>query len=154
MKIISSAFKDSGIIPSRYTCEGANISPPLEFVSVPSTAKSIVLIMDDPDVPQEVRSDRMWDHWIIFNMPPTTRQIPEMTGPTSGTFGKTTFGHNKYGGPCPPDREHRYFFKLFALDILLPLREGATKKDVEKAMQGHILSEAKMIGRYEKGKGY
>jgi hypothetical protein len=129
MKLISSAFKDKGIIPSRYTCEGANVSPPLEIASIPANAKSLVLILEDPDVPEQVRSDRMWDHWIIFNMPPTTLQIPEMVGPPSGIRGKTTFGHTRYGGPCPPDREHRYFFKLYALDILLPLKEGATKKE-------------------------
>lgn len=154
MKLISSAFKDKGIIPSRYTCEGANISPPLEITNVAPNAKSLVLIMDDPDVPEHIRSDRMWDHWIIFNISPTTRQIPEMVGPTSGIHGKTTFGHLKYGGPCPPDREHRYFFKLYALDVLLSLKEGSTKKEIEKAMEGHILAETQLMGRYEKGKGY
>ena len=154
MKLISSAFKDKGIIPSRYSCEGANISPPLEISNVAPNAKSLVLIMDDPDVPEHVRSERIWDHWIIFNMSPATRQIPEMTGPSSGVHGKTTFGHTRYGGPCPPDREHRYFFKLYALDILLPLKEGATKTEIEKAMEGHILAETHLIGRYEKNKGY
>jgi len=105
-------------------------------------------------VPEHIRSDRMWDHWIIFNISPTTRQIPEMVGPTSGIHGKTTFGHLKYGGPCPPDREHRYFFKLYALDVLLSLKEGSTKKEIEKAMEGHILAETQLMGRYEKGKGY
>lgn len=154
MKITSPAFSDNGIIPSRYTCEGANVSPPLEIKDVPSNAKSLVLIMDDPDVPTRVRMDRNWDHWIIFNMPVTTEQIPEAKSPASGVHGKTTFGHNRYGGPCPPDREHRYFFKLYALNILLPLQEGATKKEIEKAMQGHIVAESQLIGRYEKGKGY
>jgi Raf kinase inhibitor-like YbhB/YbcL family protein len=154
MRLTSSAFPDKGIIPSCYTCEGANISPPLEIASVPEQTKSLVLIMDDPDVPAHVRSEKIWDHWIIFNMLPNIRHIPEMTGPASGTFGKTTFGHTRYGGPCPPDREHRYFFKLYALDILLPLKEGATKKEIEKAMQGHILAETQLMGRYEKGKGY
>ena len=154
MKLLSSAFADQGIIPSRYTCEGANISPPLEIGNVPPRTKSLVLIMDDPDVPVYVRPDQNWDHWIIFNMPPSTRDIPEMIGPASGMYGKTTFGHARYGGPCPPDREHRYFFKLYALDIHLPLKEGTKKKKIEKAMLGHILAETQLIGRYEKGKGY
>ena len=154
MQLTSPVFKDKGIIPSCYTCEGANISPPLEISNVPANAKSLVLIMDDPDVPHQVRSDRIWDHWLIFNISPTTRHIPETTGPASGTRGLTTFGHTRYGGPCPPDREHRYFFKLYALDALLPLSEGAAKKEIEKAMQGHILTETHLIGRYEKGKGY
>jgi len=154
MKLASPAFKDKEIIPSRYTCEGANISPPLEISGVPQNAKCLVLIMDDPDVPAYIRAERMWDHWIIFNMLPSTHQIPEMKGPASGIHGKTTFGHTKYGGPCPPDREHRYFFKLYALDILLPLKEGATKHEVEQAMKGHIVAEAQLMGRYEKGKGY
>ena len=154
MKLVSSAFRDKGIIPSRYTCEGTNISPPLEISNVPQNAKSLVLVMDDPDVPGYVRSECVWDHWIIFNMSPATRQIPEMTGPSSGTHGKTTFDHTGYGGPCPPDREHRYFFKLYALDILLPLKEGATKKEIEKAMEGHIVAETRLMGRYEKNRGY
>ncbi|MBF8262434.1 MAG: hypothetical protein HW387_99 [Parachlamydiales bacterium] len=154
MKILSTAFKDGCIIPSRYTCEGANISPPLEFADVPSAAKSLVLIMDDPDVPRNLRADGMFDHWIMFNMPPTILHIAESKGPSKGTFGLTTFGHTRYGGPCPPDREHRYFFKLYALDIMLPLKERAPKIAIEKAMQGHIIDHAELIGRYEKGKGY
>lgn len=153
MNITSPAFSDGGIIPSRYTCEGANVSPPLEIIDVPSNAKSLVLIMNDPDVPPHIRVDRNWDHWIIFNMPATTHQIHETSGPT-GVKGKTTFGHTRYGGPCPPDREHRYFLKLYALDILLPLKEGATKIEIEKAMQGHIVAQAQLLGRYEKSKGY
>ena len=154
MKLTSPAFNAKGIIPSRYTCEGANISPPLEITNVPANAKSLVLIMDDPDVPAQIRAERIWDHWIIFNMPPTIHQIPENTGPIAGVYGMTTFGHTRYGGPCPPDREHRYFFKLYALDTMLHLKEGATKKEIEKAMQGHIIADAQLMGRYEKGKGY
>ena len=154
MKLTSFAFKDNGIIPSRYTCEGANISLPLEISGAPSQTKSLVLIMDDPDVPANIRPDRNWDHWIVFNMAPDTHQIPETAGPASGAQGKTTFGHTRYGGPCPPDREHRYFLKLYALDIMLGLKEGATKKEIEKAMHGHIIDEAQLMGRYEKGKGY
>lgn len=152
MKLTSSAFSDGGIIPSRYTCEGKNINPPLTITGVPSNAKALVLIMDDPDVPPHLRTEP-WDHWIIFNMPPSTQQIAENSKP-GGVFGKTTYGHTQYGGPCPPDREHRYFFKLYAIDCLLPLKTGVTKKEVEAAMQGHIIASSQMIGRYEKNKGY
>ena len=154
MELTSPAFEESGIIPSRYTCEGANISPPLEISHVAPSVKSLVLIMDDPDVPEHIRQERIWDHWIIFNINPAIRKIPELTGPISGVHGKTTFGHTRYGGPCPPDREHRYFFKLYALDILLSLKEGATKKEIEQAMEGRIIEQTQLMGRYEKGKGY
>jgi Raf kinase inhibitor-like YbhB/YbcL family protein len=147
MYLISSAFKEGEIIPSLYTCEGKNISPPLEIGNVPQGAKSLALIMDDPDVPAFVRADKMYDHWIVFNIPPTSHKIV-------GVHGKNTAGKNQYIGPCPPDREHRYFFKLYALDKRLDLQEGATKKEVEKAMEGHILSKCHLMGRYEKGKGY
>src|SRR5690349_14878042 len=133
MKLSSSAFKEGGIIPSRYTCEGSNINPPLLISEVPESAKSLVLIIDDPDVPPEIRPDRIYDHWIIFNIPPTTRNIAEASQ-KEGTPGKSTSGHNRYIGPCPPYGEHRYFFKLYALDCLLSLKEGATKKEVEHAM--------------------
>ena len=153
MKLSSSAFQEGGIIPSRYTCEGANISPPLAIADVPAEARTLVLIMHDPDVPPRIRSDRNWDHWIVFNIPAATSQIAEGARPP-GVLGKTTFGSAKYGGPCPPDREHRYIFTLYALDGPLILNEGAMKRDVERAMQGHILATAQLLGRYEKGKGY
>lgn len=153
MKLTSSAFEEGGIIPSKYTCEGKNISPPLKISEVPKQAKSLVLIMDDPDVPASIRPDRMWDHWVLFNIPPNTSQIEENATPQC-TPGKTTYGHTRYGGPCPPDAEHRYFFKLYALDRMLDLKEGATKKEVEKAMEEHILADCQLMGKYEKGKGY
>lgn len=154
MKLTSQAFKDQGIIPSKYTCEGMNINPPLEFSEVPIEAKSLVLIMDDPDVPSEVRPDRMYDHWVLFNIPPAIRNLEEGAKLPPGIQGKNTAGKSQYTGPCPPDREHRYFFKLYALDVELPLPMGSTKKEVERAMKKHILSECTLIGRYEKGKGY
>lgn len=150
MKLTSPTFHEGGIIPSIHTCEGQNLPPPLVAAHVPQSAKSLVLIMDDPDVPPSVRSDRMYDHWVLFNIDPATTNIDE----NSGTAGKNTNGENEYIGPCPPDREHRYFFKLYALDKKLDLIEGATKKEVEKAMQGHIIAQCQLIGRYEKGKGY
>lgn len=153
MKLKSSVFKEGGIIPSKYTCEGENISPPLTISDVPREAKSLVLIMDDPDVPATVREDRMWDHWVLFNIPPNTLHFEENSTPPC-IAGKTTFGNNRYGGPCPPDREHRYFFKLYALDRMLDLKTGATKKEVEKAMEKHILDKCQLMGKYEKGRNY
>lgn len=153
MRLTSTAFKEGRTIPSLYTCEGKNINPPLEIFDVPSNAKSLVLIMDDPDVPVSVRPNGMYDHWIVFNIPPHTHKIPEKTAPF-GVYGKNTEGKNQYTGPCPPDREHRYFFKLYALDKMLDLREGATKQEVESACREHIIARCQLMGRYEKGKGY
>src|SRR5437899_6967753 len=107
--------------------------------------------MDDPDVPVQLRKDQMWDHWVVYNIPPETKQFKEAATPP-GIQGKNTSGQNKYQGPCPPDREHRYFFKLYALDAMLRLPPGASKKEVEQAMQGHILKEAHLMGKYEKKK--
>ncbi|HSX11321.1 MAG TPA: YbhB/YbcL family Raf kinase inhibitor-like protein [Chlamydiales bacterium] len=149
MKLLSSAFQEGGIIPSLYTCEGKNINPPLAFSDVPPHAKSLVLIMDDPDVPKSRRPDGMFDHWVVFNMPPSVHRIGEHTTPP-GIEGKNTYGKDQYAGPCPPDREHRYFFKLYALDTLLDLPAGATKKEVEQAMHGHIIAQCQLMGRYEK----
>src|SRR3990167_8339376 len=151
MQLTSSAFRDQGIIPSLYTCEGQNINPPLSWADMPPETKSFVLILDDSDVPKHVRPDGMWDHWILFNIPPNVHHITANWTPPTSLSGKTTWGNTLYGGPCPPDREHRYFFKLYALDTLLSLPVGSLKKEIEKAMAGHILAHAQLIGRYEKG---
>jgi len=153
MKLKSSAFQENGIIPSLYTCEGKRINPPLEFIDIPIEAKSLVLIMDDPDVPKSLRADGMFDHWVVFNIAPSTKKIEENATPR-GIQGKNTAGENKYYPPCPPDREHRYFFKLYALSKMLDLPAGSTKKEVEKACQGHIIEQCQLIALYEKGKGY
>ncbi|MDP1608517.1 MAG: YbhB/YbcL family Raf kinase inhibitor-like protein [Chlamydiales bacterium] len=149
MKLTSSAFSEGGAIPIKYTCQGENINPPLQIERVPSSAKSLVLIMDDPDVPAYIRSDQMYDHWIVFNIPPSVRSIEESSAP-QGLLGRSTNGKNEYVGPCPPDREHRYFFKLYALDTELSLKEGASKQEVEKAMEGHLLAHTHLMGRYKK----
>lgn len=154
MKLTSPAFTDGGKIPSKYTCDSQNINPPLTFSDVPEDAKSLVLIMDDPDIPDFVKDKfgiKVWDHWVVFNIPPTTKGVMEGKN-LPGKLGKNTGGKNAYGGPCPPDREHRYFFKLYALDTHLDLPEGAAKAEVEKAMKGHILAEAKLMGKYERKK--
>jgi len=154
MKLTSPAFTDGGMIPSKYTCDGENSSPPLSIFDVPAKAKTLVLIMDDPDIPDFVKQKfniQMWDHWVIWNISPTTKKITEGKNPI-GKLGKNTSGKSIYGGPCPPDREHRYFFKLYALDTELDLPEGSSKAEVERSMEGHILAEAKLMGRYERVK--
>ena len=149
MKLSSQAFKHNDKIPSKYTCQGQDINPPLEIAEVPEGTKSLALIMDDPDVPERVRKDKMWVHWVAYNIDPKTRAIKENI-PTLGTLGKNTGGMNRYMGPCPPDKEHRYFFKLYALDTMLSLKDGATKDELLKAMEGHILAQCELIGRFEK----
>jgi len=149
MKLMSPAFEHEGKIPSKHTCDGENTNPPLTISDVPSGAKSLVLIMDDPDVPKHLRADGMWDHWVVFNIPANLSEVEEGEEPM-GTNGIGTSGNLKYNGPCPPDREHRYFFKLFALDTQLDLPEKSTKADVEKAMAGHVLFHAELMGTYER----
>lgn len=152
MKLASSAFTHEGRIPEVYTCEGKNISPPLTISDVPSDAQSLVLLMDDPDIPQFAKDQfniQVWDHWVIYNIPPDTTDIPEATNP-KGTMGRNTRGNLAYGGPCPPDRKHRYFFKLYALDIKINKLQGLSKKEVEKEMKGHIIAETTLMGTYEK----
>jgi len=149
MKLTSSAFQQGGKIPSKYTCDGPNVNPPFAISDVPAGAKSLALIMDDPDVPKNLRADGMWDHWVVFDIPPTAKEIPEGREP-EGVHGAGTGGNLKYSGPCPPDREHRYFFKLYALDKKLGLPEKSTKAQVEKSMEGHILGKAELMGRYER----
>lgn len=149
MRLSSSAFSHGEKIPIRYTCEGENILPPLTIEEVPPQAKSLALIMDDPDVPSWVREDGVYDHWIVFNILPTTKEILEDRPPLA-SYGKNSSGSHDYVGPCPPDREHRYFFTLFALDISLNLPSGITKQELQKAIEGHILEKALLIGLYEK----
>ncbi len=141
---LTSVFENNNEIPSEYTCQGADISPELSIEDVPENAKSLALIMDDPDAPIGT-----WDHWVVFNIPTETKKIAKGTEP-SGVAGKNSWGKTGYGGPCPPSGTHRYFFKLYALDATLDLGEGSDKKDLEKAMQGHIIDKAELIGTYKK----
>lgn len=147
MKIKSSAFIDGGEIPQKYTCEGFNWNPPLQISEVPKNTKSLVLIMDDPDIPPGMREDNLWIHWMLYDIPPGITNIPEHAVPP-GTAGKGTSGRTAYMGPMPPDREHRYFFKLYALDTLLNLPKGVEKEELEKKMEGHVLDKAELMGRY------
>lgn len=152
LSISSESFADSGRIPAKYTCDGVGISPPLVFSGVPEGAKSLVLIMDDPDVPKVLRPNGVYDHWVLFNIPRTTIGIAE--DGSVGMAGANTSGRNAYAAPCPPSQyepsEHRYIFTLYALDSELPLRAGASKQQVLDAMQGHILEQAQLIGLYSK----
>lgn len=144
LTLTSPAFGNNGKIPSRHTCDGEGVSPALQIEGVDENAKSLVLIMDDPDAPSGV-----WDHWVKFNISTSTIEIKEGSEP-EGISGMGTSGNKEYFGPCPPDREHRYFFKLYSLDTELDLKEGAIKKEVERALDGHILQQAELIGVYER----
>ncbi len=152
MNIQSPSFENGKEIPSKYTCDGEGINPSLIIGDVPIEAKSLVLLMDDPDIPDSAKQSfgiEVWDHWVVFNMPPDVKEIKENSTPP-GVLGKNTRGNMAYGSPCPPDREHRYFFKLYALDSMLNLAEGAMKQEVIDAMQGYILAEAELMGRYNR----
>ena len=144
MKLTSPDFKHNSMMPSELTCDGDGASPELNIEDVPKNAKSLVLINDDPDAPVGT-----WDHWIVFNMPPTTKKIEKGQEP-EGLGGKNSWGRTGYGGPCPPSGVHRYFFKLYALDTMLNLNEGAAKKEIESAMQGHIIAKAELMGTYKR----
>lgn len=151
MQLTSSSFQHGSSIPSTYTCDGNNTNPPLSISDVPEGTRSLVLIMDDPDVPTSIRADGNWDHWLIWNIPADTKEIPENSVPNGAVVGKNTGGDNRYGGPCPPDRQHRYFFKLFALDTLLNLpNDSTTKADLLMAMDNHILAKAELMGTYNR----
>jgi Raf kinase inhibitor-like YbhB/YbcL family protein len=148
--LIESVFKSDQPIPSQYTCDSKNLSPPLHFSQVPPKAKSLALIVDDPDAPHGT-----FDHWIVWNLPPDIKELtegaPELTRlspqPSQGING---FKKSYYQGPCPPaGKPHHYHFKLYALDVQLSLSAGATKQEVEKAMQGHILTQAELVGTYQ-----
>ena len=145
LKITSPAFSTGGAIPAKYTCDGADVSPALAIAAVPAGTASLALIMDDPDAPMGT-----WVHWVVWNIPAQTREIPENGLPSGTAQGKTSWNRNKYGGPCPPSGTHRYFFKFFALDTQLKLGDATTISDLEKAMKGHILAKGELMGTYHK----
>src|SRR5438067_13051015 len=157
MSITSPVFRHESAIPILYTCEDADVSPPLHFDGVPAAAKSLALIVDDPDAPDPAAPKRVWVHWVMYNLPPTTRELREGVRasdlPAGTRVGKNDWGNAAYGGPCPPIGRHRYFFKMYALDTVLPDLEVPTKAALEKAMQGHVIAEATLIGTYQKAKG-
>jgi len=143
MKIASSVFNQGEAIPAKYTCDGEDISPALSIAEVPEGALSLVLICDDPDAPA---GD--WVHWLVWNIEPGVGGIAENTVPAGGVEGTTSFGKTDYGGPCPPSRTHRYFFKVYALDTKLDLDSSADKTKLLEAMEGHVLGEAVLMGTY------
>ena len=146
MKITSSAFQEGGNIPSKFTCDGSDTSPPLQITGVPSEAKSLVLIADDPDAP-----GGLFIHWLVWNIPPQTNSIEEGSAP-KGVQGTNDFGKSGYRGPCPPPGTHRYSFKIYALDRELDLRGGAKRSQLDAAMKGHVVAQGVLVGRYARKK--
>jgi Raf kinase inhibitor-like YbhB/YbcL family protein len=150
MQITSSAFIEEGMIPSKYTCDGQNTSPPLAWTDIPAGTTSFALICDDPDAPMGT-----WVHWVAWNIPPTISKLDENIPPLKESSHGMKQGSNSwprigYGGPCPPSGAHRYYFKLYALDAVLEIKAGATKDQMLKAMKGHILAEAHVMGKYQR----
>jgi Raf kinase inhibitor-like YbhB/YbcL family protein len=154
LAITSPAFAPGADIPTLFTCEGSDISPPLEWTGVPDGTKSLVLIVDDPDAPDPKAPKMTWVHWVLYNIPPSATALPEGTNPkalpTGTRQGTNDWKRTGYGGPCPPIGRHRYFHKLYALDVELGELGTPTKADVEKAMEGHILAQAELMGTYQK----
>jgi Raf kinase inhibitor-like YbhB/YbcL family protein len=152
----SSAFLEGHEIPQVHTCEGADTSPPLAWSGAPAGTKSFALIVDDPDAPDPAKPKMTWVHWVLYNIPATTTQLPAAVAPAAlppGTReGTNDWKRTGYGGPCPPIGRHRYFFKLYALDCELPDLHAPTKAVLEQAMTGHILAQAQLMGTYQKKK--
>jgi Raf kinase inhibitor-like YbhB/YbcL family protein len=154
LAITSSAFTHQGAIPSQYTCEGKDISPPLGWSGVPPGTKSLALIMDDPDAPDPAAPKRTWVHWVLYDIPPTATRLEEGVKssalPPGTREGTNDWNRVGYGGPCPPIGRHRYFHKLYALDTVLPDLGPVRKPDLEKAMEGHVLAKAELMATYQK----
>jgi Raf kinase inhibitor-like YbhB/YbcL family protein len=150
MELTSSAFSEGAMIPDKYTCDGADVSPPLNWGALPADTKSLALVCDDPDAPVGT-----WVHWVYYDIPPDTEGLPENVATDErpaqgGTQGINDFRKMGYGGPCPPGGTHRYYFKLYALDTTLNLSPGATKKQVLKAMENHIIGQTQLMGKYRR----
>lgn len=154
MNITSDSFQNNGTIPTLHTCEGKDISPQLAWTGIPENAKSLVLIVDDPDAPDPAAPQRTWVHWVLYNIPVDATGLKEgVSGkelPAGTLQGNNDWKRTRYGGPCPPIGKHRYFFKLYALDTVLPDLKNPPKAAVEKAMQGHVLARAELMGLYQK----
>lgn len=155
LTISSSAFRPRGEIPRRYTCDGDDLSPPLAWSGIPASAKSLVLVVDDPDAP-DPRAPRMtWVHWLLYNLPTTLTELPEAvdesTLPEGSLAGLNDWKRTGYGGPCPPIGRHRYFHKLYALDTILPDLGQPDKARLEHAMRGHVLAHTELVGTYQRG---
>ncbi|MDE1769591.1 MAG: YbhB/YbcL family Raf kinase inhibitor-like protein [Thaumarchaeota archaeon] len=144
LKVSSSAFENEGVIPSEFTCDGQDISPPLSITDVPKETKTIAIIMDDPDAPMGT-----FTHWLVWNIPSDKTQFAKGEK-IDFVQGRTSFGSQSYGGPCPPSGTHRYFFKIYALDTKLELKQGSSVKDLEKAIKGHVVAESVLMGKYSR----
>ncbi len=151
LQLKTPAFKSGSVIPERYTCDGSDLSPELSWNAPPQGTETLALIVEDPDAP-----GRTWIHWVLYDLPATERGLPEGAGgegklPAGARQGRNDFGNLGYGGPCPPPGPaHRYHFRLYALDTRLGLRAGAKRAEVERAMRGHILAQAELMGRYSR----
>jgi Raf kinase inhibitor-like YbhB/YbcL family protein len=154
MIITSTNFKDRGMIQSKHTCDGDNVSPSLNWSDVPAGTRSLALIVDDPDAPDPGNPKMTWVHWVLYNIPTSSNMLSEgITQLPKGTLeGMNDWKRTGYGGPCPPIGRHRYFHKLYALDIVLPDLQKPIKAKLEKAMEGHIIYRAEIVGMYERGK--
>ena len=154
LALSSPAFAPGGEIPALFTCEGRDLSPALDWTGVPEAAQSLVLIVDDPDAPDPKAPRMTWVHWVLYNLPPPARGLPEGVAakdlPAGTKQGTNDFKRTAYGGPCPPIGRHRYFHKLYALDVVLPDLGPATKAQVEAAMKGHVIAHAELMGTYQK----
>jgi len=154
MQITSSSFSHQGTIPAKYTCEGSDTSPPLAWSGVPPSAKSLALIVDDPDAPDPKAPRMTWVHWVLYDVPPQSSSLAEGASrslPSGTREGLNDWKKTGYGGPCPPIGRHRYFFKLYALDTVLPDLGKPTKADLLKAMEGHVVGTTELVGTYQKG---
>jgi Raf kinase inhibitor-like YbhB/YbcL family protein len=145
LKLSSPAFKHNESIPSKYTCDGADVNPPLVIENVPPGTKSLALIVDDPDAPAGT-----WVHWVLWNIDPATKEIRENAVPSGALQGINDFRKSDYGGPCPPSGTHRYFFKLYALEMMLSLGPKTKKAELERAMKGHIVAQGELLGLYKR----
>jgi Raf kinase inhibitor-like YbhB/YbcL family protein len=152
--VTSTAFEPGGAIPAAYTCQGRDISVPLAWSGLPAGTRSLALIVDDPDAPDPAAPTMTWVHWLLYNIPPAAAGLPEAVKPhalPAGTLqGRNDWGRTGYGGPCPPVGRHRYFFKLYALDVVLPDLGQPDKRRLERAMKGHVLAQQELIGTYAK----
>ena len=154
LALTSTAFEPGGAIPAEYTCQGKNVSVPLAWSGLPVGTRSLALIVDDPDAPDPAAPKMTWVHWVLYNIPPTATGLPEAVEPKAlpaGTLeGRNDWGRTGYGGPCPPVGRHRYFFKLYALDVALPDLGQPDKARLERAMKGHVLAQQQLVGTYAK----
>ena len=152
MQISSASFSNNAPIPTQYTCEGQDVSPPLSWSAIPEGTQSLVLIVDDPDAPDPAAPKMTWVHWVLYNLPPDSQGLEENVRqlPIGAGEGLNDWKRTGYGGPCPPIGRHRYFHKLYALDVVLPDLHRPTKAAIEQAMRGHVLAQAELVGTYQK----